>query len=195
MLRTILLCTLLLLAGCQAFRKTSGSDNDSPIVIADTSNILKTDHKAPLTIDRQKVSGSNKPYQKTPDGKVYFHDRSGFLGLTHHAASCLVLDTGAPILLGRAKSWNITFRDAGQAVLSFDWNNGDKDVALTIPSPNTINGEYLTVQAKFNTVEWTIDPTPGGPTTGGPTTSYTATIHYCPKGNCILNGNDPCKTP
>src|ERR1039457_4722434 len=102
MRKTILFLTTLILAGCGSQRQASDdnkSNNDSPIVIGDTSiPFLKAPDKDETSIWHKAAPGNqNQHHHANADGHFYFHDKEN--GKDYQAACFVFASQPKPPIL------------------------------------------------------------------------------------------------
>src|ERR1017187_1764597 len=219
MRKTILFLTLLLLAGCKEQPPAgalkvgpAGPDNDSPIIISDTTTVPTTKNtKGPGTqITRMNVVGSN-PYFHEPTPKNFrvhdLEDPDGAKKDTYRAA-CFDFPSGKIPIPPTATKWRILFEDAGGEKLRMTWADhkdpdadGDPlDIALHPDLESSPDKKILSKAVTVAKMTWSID---GGPATIVPPSGVTlspgatlVTVHYCSNRPCSLTVDnkqvDPC---
>jgi hypothetical protein len=191
---TLPICSLLLLAGCSNRSSKVGPfnnpDNDTPIVVADTSTIFR---QADGSIDKVPANvvyapGHGELIVADPGAILHSVDQSvcvnGCRG--YKAGTIEGLPDGSTPNLKKSKSWNLTLtrQDASTLILS-SGDNHEVTVDFQKKSFSSAGDGKLTNSdgAYFSKVSLTIDATPiltDYPTTPG---STKITVHYC-KGSC-----------
>ena len=208
MRKTITFLTLLLLAGCgkkepaEAKKAPAGADNDSPIIISDTStNLMKDPANPKTTASRAKVKGGN-PYFRVDDnvaGKWHVHDNEGKIdGTDNYRPRCLDFPSGTYTIPKKAETWEILFYKSASdttPVLTVNWtdhHDGKPDrghIKLLDGLTSPDNSLTLTKALQVNYMTWSI----GGGQLNKETRSGTplVTVHYCPSGDCTKDNGDP----
>ena len=187
-------------------------NNDSPIVVSDTST--RTPKAPGTTLRRDNVTGKNHHFYPNVANQFTVHDKQNF-GESGEKDNYrpLCLEFGPPMVpknlqqLGGAKSWSVIFLAGKTVVLSMKWDDptisGSKaDVALT--GNLTIDTAQTILQAGLQVTQmnWTITPGAGGSSSGSvtpppppvpnpPDGVPLLTVHYCPNGNC-KGATNPC---
>jgi hypothetical protein len=202
MLKTTTVLAVLVLAGCSnkgEIQPFSGSNNDSPIIVSDTSTTLGRPG-APLIdaikVERQNVNFWSKAFYGDGNGHYQIHGY-GPAWSSRYKAACVdaggVPPTQPPTALPLDTPWSIEFMSANTLVFTITDAKGDNNeaidplgAALSATNKNTlITG---TVPKKFDRalvksggneiVTLTVSP---------------VTVHYCPKGSCDDGITNPCK--
>lgn len=194
MRKTIVFLTLVMLAGCakqepppETKKGLSGADNDSPIIISDTTTIMDARKKPETTATHGKGFG------KGSKNKYTVHDKSAG-DKDDYQPACLVFSSSTvPVQIpDGTTSWQITYPFGGSSEILVSWSepgdlNGDaRDI--TLDKNFTKKGNDLAMPFELTEMSFSEDPTP--------VKANGVTIHYCPVGpngqKCILNGVDPC---
>ena len=186
MRKTIPFLTLLLLAGCS---KKVGilSNNDSPIIISDTTTVpTAKDNEGPqTTAEHDKVFGNAK-------NKYTAHDKSAG-DKDDYRPGCLVFPASTVPIPTSAQSFKVTYTasDNSTGILVTWAEQGDADgdagditmgPGFSAPPPPPPPGpvKKITKGMKVTSMDWSID--------GGSATTVTANgviVRYCPnRGQC-----------
>jgi hypothetical protein len=207
MKKTIILLTLLALSGCgkkHPYKHKpltgSGSDNDSPIIVSDSSTtILKTgDRMAAITIGRQNINLWSDPFNDDGNGGYQIYGRTAF-NLYHYQGTCVqgldAMGKDVRVSLTKNKPWMVDFQDAGSvSVFTIHDDKGDdyegldpKGATLGYSDADETGNTLITggMPKAFTKAVVTSDGkvTPIMPIVDGLGNSY-MTVHYCPKGKC-----------
>jgi hypothetical protein len=208
MRKTILFLTLLFLAGCnkqpppEVKVGPAGSDNDSPIIISDTTTIptTKGTKGSQTMVEHVAPPGNPEHFHWDASTKSFLvHDKENNGNDTYRPA-CLVVPSHTPTIVpipATAKNFQVLFRDAGTPkikVLLMTWEDGAKDIRMSdgFAMPSTTDTTKITKPMQVKSFYWTIDGKDHLPLQASP--GELVTVHYCPTGkNCILKGIDPCQ--
>ena len=165
------------------------SNNDSPIVISDTTGILSGAPKPKSTATHGKGFGKNA------NNRFTVHDKSG--NKDDYRPACLEFPSGKVKIPADAESFLITYTASdGTSGTLLSWSeNADAYVKagdITFGQGWVKSGNDITLAVKVVSMDWSID---GGSSTQVDVNGALAlvTIHYCPGGKCTdANGNDLC---
>ena len=197
---------LVVLGGYWLLRKIFRGDNDSPIIIGDTTTGIMTGRLTPETkISRDKVQSNNQHFQTKAGNMHYVHDKEKQpvgSDKDSYRAACLVPQSGGRVDLAKAADWEVSFKDSfGNLVLLLTWpdpsNNPNEKGIINIGPPGWIadaNRENLTKANEVDSMQWTINghAYPLVKTSRG----ELIRVHYCPDGKCKLeDDSDPCNPP
>jgi hypothetical protein len=209
MKKTILLLPLILLpAFGQNKVPKGGADNDSPIIVSDSStNPLPTTKGPQTTAEREHTKGEQ--YFKQGAHKATVHDKENLGGANEkdsYRPACLVFSSiTKPIQIPTAAtSWSIVYIEGSKEVALMNWAASTGDIVLegfNVSSTKAISA----VKIKDKKMKVRIgdqDPNPTTVSDGG--SDPLIKVHYCPSGPCKYcqnpdaNGNcdlpvDPCK--
>jgi hypothetical protein len=195
---------LVLLAGGYLLYHILVADNDSPIIISDTST-GPLDAKKPRTRIWHKAASGNhdEHFHKNADNHFFVHDKQDGNG-PDLLAGCLVF-ASLPKPIGipaSAKTWEIFFEDAATTPLfSLLWvgektgnkEKGDITVIANGAENDTSDKKNVFLSVNVAKMRWQIDQ---GPISSpiDPYNTGLVTVHYCPGGLCTdKDGNDLCK--
>jgi hypothetical protein len=195
---------LVLLAGGYLLYHILVADNDSPIIISDTST-GPLDAKRPRTRIWHKAAPGNhdEHFHKNADNHFFVHDKENGNG-PDLRAGCFVFASlpNQPIRIpASAKTWEIFFEDAATAPLfSLLWvdeetgnqKKGDITVAANGAEYDQSDKKNIYLAVKVAKMKWQIDQ---GPISSliDPYNTGLVTVHYCPGGQCTDGNNDLCK--
>jgi hypothetical protein len=200
MKKTTTIIALLALAGCSGkkqggMKPFSGSDNDSPIIISDTSTGTLGNPPPQainaIKVERQNVNFWSKPFYDDGNGHYQIHG-NGTLWLSRYKAACVEV-AGSPLTpLAKDTPWSLNFLDSGQVAFTIQ-DGGDNNSAidpkgapLQQPDSNTLITS--TSPKTFQQVVVT-----SGSQKTEPLSATVVTVHYCPNGQCAASNIDPCK--
>jgi hypothetical protein len=167
------------------------SNNDSPIVVSDTTGIFGGHPKPNSTVAHGNGFGKNA------HNRFIIHDKSPG-NKDDYRPACLDFSPAnkVPIPAG-AGSFQINYTDSGgSSGILMTWSeNGDSNGDagdITFGSGFISSGNNITLAVQVVSMDWSID---GGSSTqvqaSGPTL---VTVHYCPGGKCKdAAGNNPCQ--
>jgi hypothetical protein len=182
------------------FGDGGGSNNDSPIVVGDTSTFFKYFQKGynAIQLQRQNVNVWSDPYDDDGLGNFKIHGESGFLGLGKpYKGTCVVAydqtaGTSAPMPLD--KNWYVNFNDSNGVTLFAIQDDGN-DVETLDPKGATLTPVDDNTLVTTDVVKVYSSIVVGSKSgAGSPIPATSAIIHYCVGGNCNDGQhNDPCK--
>ena|ERR1017187_3470560 len=210
MRKTILFLTLLFLAGCykqpppEVKVGPAGSDNDSPIIISDTTT-QRPDQSKPGTTPT--VTPGTNISHKNRESNGHWHKDTG--QKTNNVHDTDAHDTYRPACLefshpskhivpiDAAKPWHIVFDNTSGKAFSMTWDVKTRDVVIdqdgfSDPGGGTeIDGAMQVTQIK-GMVD-TLPVSGGVALTPPPAKRPLVTVHYCPNGQCVdENSKDKC---
>jgi hypothetical protein len=210
MKKTIILLTLLTLVGCakkHPYKKkplgNGGSDNDSPIIVSDSSTgFLKTgDKMAAITVGRENVNTWSDPFDDDGAGGYKIHGTTAPIFGSHYQGTCVqgLDDKGNDVRvpLTKNKPWTVDFQNGSVSVFTVHDDKGDDNEAL---DPKGATLDYSDADDTGNTLITGSIPkaftkavvtSQSTTTTIYPLGNTYITIHYCPKGKC----SDATKCP
>jgi hypothetical protein len=167
------------------------SNNDSPIVVSDTSTRLLTVPSKPETTVTHGTS-----FGKNAQNRFTVHDKSAG-NKDDYRPCCLVFPSSKVPIPAKASSFQITYTASdGSSGILMTWtdttdSSGDAG-DITFGNSFISSGNGITLAVKMVSMGWSID--------GGSVTQVNANgaatlviVHYCPNGRCTdTNGKDPC---
>jgi hypothetical protein len=180
------------------------NNNDSPIVVSDTSTPIiigvtsatpKDSAKPETTVCHQAATG-NVHFQKNADNRYYVHDKEN--GNDTYRPAWLVVPSRQPFALAQANSWDVVFTDVDtNPVLTMTWAKGAEghrgagDITLdSIGFSGPAGGTKIAKGVLATAVNWDID---GKTDSVKLARGFVVTVNYCPNGQCPGAAANPCQ--
>jgi hypothetical protein len=195
MRKTILLLPLVLLpAFGQNKAPKGGADNDSPIVVSDSTNPLPTTKGPQTTAVREHPRGNQ--HFKTVNNGAAVHDKenpgAGAGEKDSYRPACLVFSSSTdPIKIpATAKTWSVVYLEGSNEVPLMSWAASSGDIAL---EGFNVSGTSATaaITIKNKDMKVRIGDNDQNPTmVNAGASDPLLKVHYCPGGKCTY-----CKNP
>jgi hypothetical protein len=203
MRKTFLLLPLMLIpAFGQNNGMKRGADNDSPIVVSDSSTRPLPKTKGSQTTAKREFPRGNQYFKQAAQKKATVHDKDAGPGEKYRPACLTFMSNTPPIVFpAAASSWKIDYVEGTNEVPLMHWEASTGDITL---EGFTVNATYATADLSLlnKKLNVTIDDVAHPVSVGG--SKQVLKVHYCPDGVCHYcqnpdaNGNcrspiDPCK--